>query len=546
MSEELAAEVARLTRELAQTRRELRDILGANNSIAAALFRSEERLRLIIDTIPAQISYFDHAQIYRYANKGYSNWFSLPRSEVIGASIAQVWGAEGYRAIQPCIRRALSGESVTHEYTLCRDGKRVDARSTLVPEIGSDGVPVGCFEFSFDITETRRMQATLAQAQKMEAIGQLTGGVAHDFNNLLTIISGNLSMLKERFSGHADVRELIEPSLRAAGRGAQLVQGLLSFSRQQPLKPVVVDLGKLIMDMQPLIRHSLSSSIQFRVFLPEHPLYLLIDPGQLESALLNFALNARDAMPEGGELTIRARPGVLGESEARGHKLETGPYVLLEVTDTGCGMDEATLNKVFDPFFTTKGFGRGSGLGLSMIYGFARQSGGSVSVVSHPGRGSTFCLILPPAPPGSREENHPEEEGLIRANPGELVLLVEDESDVRRVVRNQLVDLGYMVLEAENASQAMELLEQVAEITVILTDVIMPAGINGRELARQARKQRPGLRVVLMSGYDEAVPPNRNTQKENRRPQDQDQDQELLEKPFSRRRLAEALMKPQP
>ncbi|MDR3352554.1 MAG: PAS domain-containing protein [Zoogloeaceae bacterium] len=529
---ELEAKVARLTQELEQTRQELRDILGANNSIAAALFRSEERLRLIIDTIPAQISYFDHDQIYRYANKGYSNWFNLPRSEVIGASIVRVWGEESYQAIRPYILRALSGETVTHEYTLpCHGGRQVDARSTLVPEINPDGTPVGCFEFSFDITETRRMQAALAQAQKMEAIGQLTGGVAHDFNNLLTIICGNLSMLKERFPERTDMRELVEPSLRAASRGAQLVQGLLSFSRQQPLKPVVVDVGKLILDMQPLIRHSLPSSIQFRVLLSGEALHLLIDPGQLESALLNFALNARDAMPEGGELIIRARPGVLSESEARPHKLEPGPYILIEVTDTGCGMEEATRNRVFEPFFTTKGFGRGSGLGLSMIYGFARQSGGSIGVTSLPDKGSTFSLILPPAPPGSHEESRPEEAGLVRAHPGDLVLLVEDEPDVRHVVREQLLDLGYLVLEAENGNQAGEILAQVAEITVILTDVIMPGGINGREFARQALKERPGLHVVLMSGYDQAAAPGQGDGFAPR----------LLEKPFSKRRLADAL-----
>jgi PAS domain S-box-containing protein len=528
---ERLAEIARLREELAKTRAELRDILGANNSIAAALFRSEERLRLIIDTIPAQISYFDKDQIYRYANKGYSNWFNLPRSEVIGSPIERILGKENYYAIQPHIVRALSGETITYEYTIHRDDTLVDARSTLVPEFGPDGVPIGCFEFSFDVTETRRMQTVLAQAQKMEAIGQLTGGVAHDFNNLLTIISGNLAMLKERYPSRQDIRELVEPSLLAASRGAQLVRSLLSFSRQQPLKPIVVNVGALIADMEPLIRRSLPSSIHFNVRLSPVSLHLCVDPGQLESALLNFALNARDAMPEGGRLVIRVRPGVLDGYLAETHKLTPGPYVLIEVSDTGCGMDEHTLNKVFDPFFTTKHFGRGSGLGLSMIYGFARQSGGSVGVVSKPGKGSTFTLFLPPAAPGSVEEIQPEEQAPAVAAPGALVLLVEDEPDVRHVVRDQLVDLGYPVLEAENGNQAEEILEQVSDITVLLTDIIMPGGMNGRELARAALKKRPELHVVLMSGYEEQAALS----------QSETPGLCLLGKPFSKRELAYAL-----
>ncbi|MDR3322705.1 MAG: response regulator [Zoogloeaceae bacterium] len=529
---ELEAEVARLHTELTRTRAELRDILGANNSIAAALFRSEERLRLIIDTIPAQISYFDQGEIYRYANKGYSNWFDLPRSEVIGSPIVRVIGEESYHAIRPYIARALAGETVTHEHAIRKNGTLVDARSTLVPEIGSDGAPVGCFEFSFDITDTRRMQAALAQAQKMEAIGQLTGGVAHDFNNLLTIISGNLSLLQEGYSDHRDVRELAEPALRAAKRGAQLVRSLLSFSRQQPLQPVVVNVRTLMTDMEPLIRHSLPSSIQFCLQLADEALSLCVDPGQLESALLNFALNARDAMPAGGRLEMRAHPVVIDAQQAREDKIAPGAYVRIEVSDTGCGMNEATKSKVFDPFFTTKGFGRGSGLGLSMIYGFAHQSGGCVRVESAPGKGSLFTLILPPAAAGALEEIPPEEQTPVKdATPDALVLLVEDDPDVRRVVRHQLVELGYPVLEAENGNQAVEFLTQVDAITILLTDIIMPGGMSGRELARNALRKRPELHVVLMSGYEEQAALGKA----------ETPDLHLLGKPFSKQELARAL-----
>ncbi|MCX8145636.1 MAG: ATP-binding protein [Azovibrio sp.] len=527
----LLAQIAQLEEALQQSRAALEQAQDINRSISAALIRSEERLRLITDTIPAQISYFDKNQIYRYANKGYSNWFGLPEEAVIGAPIVQVIGEKGYNSVKHYIARALSGETVTHEYTMRQKGKLVSARSTMVPELGPDGVPVGCFVFSFDITETRRMQAALAQAQKMEAIGQLTGGVAHDFNNLLTIISGNLSILKERHPHHRETRELLEPALQAARRGAELIKSLLSFSRQQPLKPVAVDVGKLVADLETLIRRSLPASIQFGTRLPSTPLHSRVDPGQLESALLNFALNARDAMPDGGRLVIRVRPGVLRKEQAEAHELPGGPYVFIEVSDTGCGMDEATQEKVFEPFFTTKAFGRGSGLGLSMVYGFARQSGGCVTVNSKPGKGSTFTLILPPAPPSHATADPVDEQAPATAAPGALVLLVEDEPDVRRVVRQQLLDLGYPVLEAENGNQALDILTHVEDITVLLTDVVMPGGMNGRELARRARTNRPDLHVVLMSGYEEQAALSQSETPHLR----------LLGKPFSKRELARAL-----
>lgn len=527
MSTTLSTEA--LQAELARLQGELEAVRDANRSITAALFRSEERLRLITDTIPAQISYFDKDQIYRYANKGYSDWFGLPEDEVVGAPIARVIGEKGYASVRHYIARALSGETVTHEYTKRLKGRLVHARSTMVPEIDPHGVTVGCFVFSFDITEVKRMQAALAQAQKMEAIGQLTGGVAHDFNNLLTIIIGNLSTLRERPAVDAAHTELLEPALQAARRGAELVQSLLSFSRQQPLQPVAVDVGQRVAALETLIRRSLPASIQFVSRLPRQALLSRVDPGQLESALLNFVLNARDAMPDGGRLTLRVRAGRLSGARAEEQELPPGPYVHIEVSDTGSGMDADTRRRVFEPFFTTKGFGRGSGLGLAMVYGFARQSGGTVWVRSAPGKGSTFTLLLPPAPPGSKEAPAVEEAAPATAAPGALVLLVEDEPGVRRVVRQQLLELAYPVLEAENADQAAELLAQVADITILLTDVIMPGGMNGRELALHTRRSRPDVHVVLMSGYAEPAESA------------SDAAFSLLGKPFSKRELARAL-----
>lgn len=507
----------RLTKELALTR--------------TLLHRSEERLKLISESIPVLIAYFDQSQIYRYSNNSYAKWFGLTDSEVVGSSIARVIGEKGYNSSRRYIAQALSGETVTYEYAMRRDNKIVHARSTLVPEIDQDGVTLGCFVLSFDTTERKRMQEALVQAQKMEAIGQLTGGLAHDFNNLLTIIVGNLSCLEERNSEESETLELVEPALQAARQGVHLIRRLLSFSRQQPLKPVAVDVGKLISNLETLIRHSLPSSINFKTRLPQTPLYSRVDPGQLESALLNFALNARDAMPAGGRLVIQIRTRELSARHARELELPAGPYVLIEVSDTGCGMDETTQSRIFEPFFTTKGFGRGSGLGLSMVYGFARQSGGCVSVRSELGKGSTLSMMLPPASPGSIEEQQPEEIAPSTAKPGALVLLVEDDPNVRRVVRTQLLELGYPVLEAENGTQAAEILHQVQDITTLLTDIIMPGSMNGRELARHAIHTRPDLHVVLMSGYEEQAALNETDQPHLF----------LLSKPFTKRELSRAL-----
>lgn len=495
------------------------------------LHRSEERLKLISENIPVLIAYFDQGQIYRYSNNRYANWFGLADTEVVGSSITHVIGEKGYNSSQRYIAQALSGETVTYEYAMRRDNKLVYARSTLVPEIDQDGVALGCFVLSFDTTERKRMQEALVQAQKMEAIGQLTGGLAHDFNNLLTIIVGNLSCLEERNAEQSETLELVEPALQAARQGVQLIRRLLSFSRQQPLKPVAVNVGKLISNLETLIRRSLPSSINFKTRLPQNPLYSRVDPGQLESALLNFALNARDAMPEGGRLVIQIRTRKLGTSHAQELELPAGPYVLIEVSDTGCGMDETTQSRIFEPFFTTKGFGRGSGLGLSMVYGFARQSGGCVSVRSEMGKGSTLSMLLPPAPPGSIEEQQPEEIAPSTAKPGALVLLVEDDPNVRRVVRTQLLELGYPVLEAENGTQAAEILHQVQDITTLLTDIIMPGSMNGRELARHAIHTRPDLHVVLMSGYEEQAALNESDLPHLF----------LLSKPFTKRELSRAL-----
>src|SRR5574343_138695 len=449
---QLEERVRRRTAQLENAFANLRKANAENERIAAALGRSEARLRLINDTIPILIGYVDKDEVYRYANKGYSDWYGHPEGSVTDRAVLDVIGPEVYGQVKEFVRKALSGQQVTYEYQMQRQGQTVHAQSTLVPEISAERENLGFFVFSHDITEQKRMQAALVQAQKMEAIGQLTGGLAHDFNNLLTVIIGNLAALQDHRPDDDGVNEFVEPALQSARRGVQLIKRLLTFSRQQPLAPEAVDLSRLVSGLTKLLRRSLPENIQVSTDLPGH-VHALAAPGQLESAILNFALNARDAMTEGGFLHSTARAVEL-TSDAAPFEVAPGAYAMSEVAYNGCGREAATLARASEPFFTTKRLGLGTGLGLSMAYGFARQSGGGIMIQSQPGQGTTVQMVLPLTHPEEDEALPLDEVPALAA--GELVLLVEDDPNVRRVVRQQLVDLGYPVIEAENGSQGLE------------------------------------------------------------------------------------------
>lgn len=524
---ELEERVLRRTAELENANAKLSRANDENAQIAAALRRSEARLRLINDNMPGLIGYVDKHETYQYANKGYSDWFDIPADEVMGSHVPKIIGDEVYSQVKDYIQQALCGKRLAYEYQMDRKGRTVFARSTLVPEISPEGETLGFFVFSQDITEQKQMQAALVQAQKMEAVGQLTGGLAHDFNNLLTVIIGTLVALQEHRPSAADVDEFVAPALQSARRGVQLIKRLLTFSRQQPLEPVSVDIGRLISDISKLVRRSLPESIAVSTDLSDASIHCLVDPGQLESALLNFALNARDAMPEGGRLHISARPVEL-TTDAAAFEVPPGAYAMIEVVDNGCGMDAATVARAYEPFFTTKRFGLGSGLGLSMAYGLVKQSGGGMTMQSQIGKGTTVLLVLPLTRPEAGLDNPQDEVALPHT--GELVLLVEDEPHVRRVVRQQLIDLGYPVIEAENAAQALEMIAQIPDIAIVLSDVVMSDGIDGHQLGKQIMASHPQMRILLMSGYNEGFN------------EEWASDLPLLTKPFIRQDLARALL----
>ena len=531
---ELEAHIAARTEELTAANAELRGALENNQKIATRLRNSEARLRLITDTIPAHIAYFDHTWTYRYANKRYAEWFGWSSEGMTDKPIREVIGETLFTRVEADVRAALAGEEATYEYALDgADGARMFARSTLLPDISPDGTVIGCFVHSVDITEQRRTQNALAQAQKMEAIGQLTGGLAHDFNNMLTVIMGNLTGLREALPEAPEMAEFVEPAMGAAEGGAELIKRLLTFSRQQPIEPCAVEVNALVLDMARLIRRSVPRAITVSTTSRDDDLIALADPHQLQSALLNLALNARDAMPNGGQLVIESSLEAIDNNAASDLEVPPGDYVQIAVTDNGTGMDGVILARVFEPFFTTKNFGIGSGLGLSMVYGFIKQSNGGVRIRSRQAVGTTVALLLPRIAPAGSDNGADGLPGSDHADlANTLVLLVEDDAEVRKIVRKQLASLGCAVLEAENGHEAADMIEHIPAIGAVLSDIVMPGGMDGRALARFVRGFRPALPLVLMSGYATQHPGNHEHSATF-----------VLSKPFSREALADALHK---
>jgi signal transduction histidine kinase/CheY-like chemotaxis protein len=343
----------------------------------------------------------------------------------------------------------------------------------------------------------------LSQSQKMEAMGQLTGGVAHDFNNLLTVILGNAEYLAEKLAANRELHRIADSIATAAERGSDLTRSLLAFARKQPLMPQNIDIGQKILGMEQLLRRTLGEHIECEFLLDRDLWQASVDPGQLSAALLNLVLNARDAMPQGGRLTVEVRNASLGESDLDVNgEARPGDYVLVAVTDTGSGMIAEVASRAFEPFFTTKEVGKGTGLGLSMVYGFARQSGGAMQIRSEPGRGTVVKLFFPRVGT-ARERDVPSADRVATPTGSETILVVEDNDLVRSYVEKELKELGYRVIAARNGPEALAILREPRDIDLLFTDVVMPGGMFGPELAKQATRLRPGLEVLFTSGYTE-------------------------------------------
>jgi len=475
----------------------------------SALRESEQRLRLITNAIPALIAYIDTEPSFTFANQRYAEWFGWTVEGMLGKPATEVVGKSLYRELEPQITRALAGTETTYEYRRKGpNGQYADMRTTLLPDLDEKGEVRGCFVLSLDITEQKHHEAIQHQAEKMEAVGQLTGGVAHDFNNLLTIILGNLIGLRARTIKHPELGELVEPAIDAANRGANLVNRLLAFARGRAIDPHPVDVATVVADLSPLLRRTLPSSMDILTEVKGQSRLAMVDRSQLENALLNLALNARDAMGGHGSIRFIVSETNLGKIQAADLGLSLGHYVRIDVEDTGPGMSEDTRQRAFEPFFTTKEFGSGNGLGLSTVYGFARQSSGTVTISASGSNGACLTLYLPCT---DMAENMPETDGVETAiatvrsglGMGALVLLVEDDIGVRAIVRRQLNDLGYSVLEAEEAQEALDMVKSIDDIRYLVSDIVMPGTMNGIALAEQAKEIAPAIKVGLISGYAE-------------------------------------------
>ena len=352
-----------------------------------------------------------------------------------------------------------------------------------------------------DITAHREREEQLRQAQKMEAVGQLTGGIAHDFNNLLAIVIGNLQLLGDHVSGDREAQEYLDDAIWSAKRGGELTRRLLAFARKQPLKPAVVDLNDVVRGMGELLRRTLGATIEVEEVLTPDLWKAVVDPRELEQALINLAVNSRDAMPNGGTLALATRNVQLDEDYAAQYpEVRPGDYALLEIVDTGTGMPPEIVSRVFEPFFTTKEFGKGSGLGLSMVYGFAKQSHGHVSIYSQVGRGTCVKLYLPRAPSASPGMAEASADVSSAGLADKIVLVVEDEAKLRKVAVKMLDRLGMPSVHAENAKDALELLAR-THVDVLFTDIELPGGMNGLDLAEAARRLAPDIKVLFTTGY---------------------------------------------
>jgi PAS domain S-box-containing protein len=478
----------------------VRDITESKKTQAALNQEIEERQR-IFETSQDLILVTDTKGTFVQVSPSSMTVLGYQPEEMIGRSATEFIHPEDIDSTREEMRSARRGEQMRNFETryVHKDGHAVN-----LTWMGTWSEPVHRHFFvGRDLTEKQAAEAQFRQAQKMEAVGQLTGGIAHDFNNILTVITGTIGILSEAVANDPQMSAIAKMIDDAAERGASLTKHLVAFARRQPLQPREIDVNALVVETMKLLRPTLGEHIQINPLLAEDAWTALVDPNQLTAAILNLSLNARDAMPSGGKLVIESNNVYLDEGYASMHSdVLVGNYVMVAVSDTGMGIPAANLERVFDPFFTTKEVGKGTGLGLSMVFGFVKQSNGHIKIYSEEGHGTTVKIYLPRATGLADTPVEAVAPSSIQRG-DEMILVVEDDKLVRRYVLTQIESLGYRTLEAGNAAEALEIIDRNDNIDLLFTDVIMPGLLNGRQLVDAALRQRPGLKTLFTSGYTE-------------------------------------------
>ncbi len=476
------------------------------SSTSAQLEETERRFQLLINAVTEYaIFMLDPAGMIISWNTGAERIEGYSAPEILGEHFSRFYTDDERQKGLP--QTALDTAKRTGKYEAegrrCRKDGTTFMASVLINAIrDASGRLIGFAKITRDITEKKATEERLRQAQKMEAVGHLTGGIAHDFNNLLTIITGNLEHLERILPPAPPTQRIVAAALQGASRAAMLTHRLLAFSRRQPLAPEVLSINKLVAGMSDLMLRTIGEAVQVETVLAGGLWPTLADSNQLENALINLAINARDAMPDGGRLTIETANTHLDDAYARMHdEVKPGQYVGIFISDSGVGMPAEVINQVFEPFFTTKEIGQGTGLGLSQVYGFIKQSGGHVKVYSEVGQGTTVKLYLPRYHGAEDAFDEPVEIPNVPRGRSELVLVVEDDPDVRDYTVEMVSELGYSVVSAGDGASALRLLDSNPEISLLFTDVGLPGGMNGRQLTEEALRRKPRLKVLYTSGY---------------------------------------------
>ncbi|MEZ5581969.1 MAG: cache domain-containing protein [Candidatus Competibacteraceae bacterium] len=491
------------------------------------LAQAELRQRIILDAIPACVAQIDERYRIQFVNQRYADLFGTDKETLLGQSLPHLSDWETSPDIIKKLDQAQAGGVRTYNYPWKNAaGAEIILKTTLMP-VSSHPDPAGLFVLALDVTEEKKAEKHLLEVQRMHAVTQLAAGLTHDFNNLLSIILGNLSSAEERYSSVDGLDEYLEPAVRATRRGADIIGRLLAFARKQPLEPKTVDVTKLLRSTVQLLGRSLPGNIELDLQQSNRPKWVFADPVQLENAIVNLALNAKDAMPQGGRLSL-----ALSQRRLTDGLDVAGEYVEIKVIDNGHGFIPQALERAFEPFFTTKKTGAGSGLGLSMAFGFVKQSAGHIDIDSTEGQGTTVTILLPVVSAAESTPGAPESTVRTAAEwSGKLALVVEDDAEVRDIVRRQLVDLGFAVLVCSNAEEADRLVNNVEDLSLLVSDIVMPGTLNGLDLAHRVLASRPEVMIVLMTGFisDQDLATNNQHQLP------------ILRKPFDRQALYSAI-----